>query len=249
MINFPRIKVRKMPELESSQDIPTSSRSSTSSFVKPELAKDCDCDHANQIKNRRQRGQQRRKQDNSTSQNKDNCLMVDNAIDLSATSASGIEPIVKVVTFQKNARARRVRHRNQISEKERHDIWYGDSDYKEIKRRAVETVKRMLKAEKRGEVFVDDDNYSARGLESRMKKNATERKKFKTYARDLVLDEQEEQNDLGIICPGRIRRAYLKVSSIAITKAQAVGRKDTEAVNNTSLPEILQIINIEHNSI
>jgi len=249
MINFPRIKVQKMPKLETSQDTSTSSRSSTSSFIKPELSKDRDCEHVNQIKDRRQRGQQRRKQDNSTSQNKDNSLMVHNSIGLSATSASGIDPIVKkVVTFQKTARARRVRPRNQYSEKERHDIWYGDSDYKEIKRRALETVKRMLKAEKRGG-FVDDDNYSARGLESRMKKNAIERKKFKTYARDLVLGEQEEQNDLGIICPGRISRIYLEASSIAITKAQAVGRKDTEAVNNISLPEILQIINIEHNSI
>jgi hypothetical protein len=248
MINFSRIKVQKMSELESSQDTSTSSRSSTSSFIKPELSKDRDCDHVNQIKNRRQRGQQRRKQDNSMSENKDNSLTVHNEIGLSPTSASAIDPIVKVVTFQKTARVRRVRPRNQYGEKERHDIWYGDSDYKEIKRRAVETVKRMLKAEKRGG-FVDDDSYSARGLESRMKKNAIERKKFKTYARDLVLGEQEEQNDLGIICPGGIRRVYLKASSIALTKAQAAGRKDAEAVNNTSLPEILQIINIEHDSI
>jgi hypothetical protein len=150
---------------------------------------------------------------------------------------------VKTVSFEKTARVRRVRPRNHFTKEEQEDMWYNDNDYSEIKRRAVETVKKMLKGEKSGG-FVDDNNYTSRGLECRMKKNAVERKEFKAFARSLVLEEQEDQNQKGIICSGRLRKVYLKASSISSVKAQSAGRKDAEAVNDIDLYQLLRIINL-----
>ena len=124
-------------------------------------------------------------------------------------------------------------------------MWYSEAEYGFIKQGAIDTVKKMLKGEKSGG-FVDDDDYSARGLECRMKKNAIQRKEFKAFARELVLAEQEDQNERGIVCSSSLRKVYLKASSISSKKAQVAGRKDAEAVDDIQLSEILPIITLEH---
>jgi len=225
--------------------------SSISSFQKPEYSKDSDCGVPNQIQTKTQirRSKQQRKKGNNTNQVKKSCLKSQKNADSSATSLSGTDPrTVKTVSFEKTARVRRVRPRSHFSKEEQEDMWYNDDDYSEIKRRAVETVKKMLKGEKSGG-FVDDDNYTSRGLECRMKKNAVERKEFKAFARSLVLEEQEDQNQKGIMCAGRLRKVYLKASSISSVKAQNAGRKDAVAVNDIDLYQILRIINFEHNNL
>jgi hypothetical protein len=219
------------------------------SFEKPELSKDCDYDARNQIQTKRRRSQQRQEKDIYTNKMHKSSMKSQHNVDPSATSLSGIDPVaVKAVNFEKAARVRRVRPLNQFSKTEREAMWYTDNEYTDIKRRAVETVKRMIKGEKSGG-FVDDDNYTARGLECRMKKNAVERKRFKSFARGLVLEEQDYQNETEIVCSGRLRKVYLKSSSIASMKAQDTGQKDAEAVNDVSLHEIRRIINLENNNL
>lgn len=243
IVNFPRIHVKKSSELES---LPISSMSSISSFQKPEYSKDSDRVVPNQIQTKAQirRSKQQRKKGTNTNQIKRSCLKSLKNPNSSATSLSGTDPrTVKTVSFEKTARVRRVRPRNHFTKEEQEDMWYNDNDYSEIKRRAVETVKKMLKGEKSGG-FVDDNNYTSRGLECRMKKNAVERKEFKAFARSLVLEEQEDQNQKGIICSGRLRKVYLKASSISSVKAQSAGRKDAEAVNDIDLYQLLRIINL-----
>jgi len=209
--------------------------STPSSFEKPELSKACDSGARNKIQTKRRRSQQQQEKDSNTNQIRKSSMKAQNNVDPSATSLSGIDPVaVKAVTFEKTARVRRVRPRSQISQTEREAMWYNDNDYTDIKRRAVETVKRMMKGEKSEEDFVDDDNYTSRGLECRMKKNAVERKRFKSYARGLVLEEQDYQNETGIMCSGRLRKVYLKSSSIALMKAQDNGQKDAEAIHDVS---------------
>lgn len=251
MINFPRIHtMKKISRLESStQKTTTSSMSAPSSFEKPELSKAGDSGARNKIQTKRRRSQQQQhEKDSNTNQIRKSSVKSQNNVEPSATSLSGIDPVaVKAVTFEKTARVRRVRPRSQFSQTEREAMWYSDNDYTDIKRRAVETVKRMMKGEKSGG-FVDDDNYTSRGLECRMKKNAVERKRFKSYARGLVLEEQDYQNETGIMCPGRLRKVYLKSSSIALMKAQDNGQKDAEVTNDVSLCEIRRI-NLENNNL
>jgi len=78
----------------------------------------------------------------------------------------------------------------------------------------------------------NDDNggYTSRGLECRTKHAARQRKEFKLYARELVLEEQQNQiNDYtGGIDPNRLRHVYLDASIVALTKAQMFGRMDAE---------------------
>lgn len=248
MINFSSIHLEKKSALESStqSSVMSSFSSALSSFEKPELSKDDDCGDLldTQNKTRWRRCQQRQKQPTSTN----HCSKAQHLTDKSTTSANGNSlNVVKAVNFQKTARVRRVRPRNQYTKQEQEAMWYNDNEYADIKRQAVDTVKRMIKGEKKGG-FVDDDHYTARGLECRMKKIAVQRKEMKVFARRLVLAEQENQNDSGIKNYDRIRKVYLKVSSMASLKAQNTGLKDAKAVNDMSLSEILRIISIEHSN-
>ncbi len=243
MITLPRIHVKNTSSLESSKHESAMS-TSASSFQKPELSKGNDCGVTRSIENEPQRrvGQHQQINDADSNQSRKSCLKSTNIINSSTTDSSK----VKSVKFEKTARVRRVRPRTHFSKTERENMWYSDDDYTSIKRGAMETVKKMLKAEKFGGL-VDDEDYTARGLECRMKKNAIQRKEFKAFARDLVLSEQEDQNEKGIVCSSRLRKVYLKASSISSTKAQIAGRKDADAINDICLSEIMSMINIDHN--
>eukprot|EP00535_Pseudo-nitzschia_heimii_P009502 CAMPEP_0197184198 /NCGR_PEP_ID=MMETSP1423-20130617/9430_1 /TAXON_ID=476441 /ORGANISM="Pseudo-nitzschia heimii, Strain UNC1101" /LENGTH=213 /DNA_ID=CAMNT_0042634963 /DNA_START=26 /DNA_END=664 /DNA_ORIENTATION=+ len=213
MINFPRKHSKKVSALESSaqKSIMSSLSSSFSSFERSELSKDCGCDSPLGFESNAQ-----------------------HLINSSTISVSGNSPVLKAVSFKKNARVRRVRPRNQYTKKEREDMWYSDDEYADIKKQAVDTVKRMIKGERKGR-FVEDHNYTARGLECRMKKNAVQRKEMKVFARRLVLDEQKLQSESGMASPDRLRKAYLKISSFASVKAQDLAQKDAKVVNDITL--------------
>ena len=172
------------------------------------------------------------------------------------------------VRFEKTAKVKRVRPLSQYSVEEREDIWYTESEYTYIKRRVVVTVKMMMRNDKKKQQYqqqnggsinsfaddsdfesVENDDHTIRGLECRTRKAAQQRKGFKMYARDLVLDEQENQIDSGM-SPNMIRKAYLEASIVSLRKAQAYGRMDEEAVknnNNNSLQEILSTLKLEQN--
>jgi len=132
------------------------------------------------------------------------------------------------------------------SAEELEQLWYTESECIDIKRRAVETVKMMMKGKKRSGGFIETDDHTARGLECRIQEAAIERKEFKAFARDLVLEEQEDQNDQGIKSSSRLRKVHLKASSVSSKKAVEYGRKDAEAVNENCLQEVLKVIKLEH---
>lgn len=238
------MNVKKTSSIDSSKHESALS-TSTSSFQKPELTKDSDYDGARIIENEPDRQVDQHQQIEKSGSNpiRKSCLISTTNIDSSSTDSSK----VKSVNFERTARVRRVRPRTHFSQKEQENMWYSEDDYISIKRGAMETVKKMLKAEKVGG-FVDDENYCSRGLECRMKKNAIERKEFKAFARELVLREQDDQNNKGILCTSRLRKVYLKASSISLTKAQLAGSRDSEAVGDICLSDLMSIVNIEHNN-
>lgn len=73
------------------------------------------------------------------------------------------------------------------------------------------------------------------------------RKEFKAYARELVLEEQENQREEGMLCWQRIRKAYLDPSTSAIRQAHMYARQDARDVRDERLPEILGQIRRQYN--
>eukprot|EP00532_Pseudo-nitzschia_australis_P019535 CAMPEP_0168304010 /NCGR_PEP_ID=MMETSP0142_2-20121227/45090_1 /TAXON_ID=44445 /ORGANISM="Pseudo-nitzschia australis, Strain 10249 10 AB" /LENGTH=279 /DNA_ID=CAMNT_0008255085 /DNA_START=154 /DNA_END=993 /DNA_ORIENTATION=- len=161
-------------------------------------------------------------------------------------------PIVgktKTVNFEKIARVKRIKPRYQYSEQQHRDMWYSQSEYVEIKQRVLVTIKKMKGEKSRSKLFTDDDEQTARGLESRTRSASKERREFKITACRFVLDEQEHQDDLGINNPNRLRKKYLTASVVASSKALEVGRKDAEtAAKDISLKEVLRVLRREHSS-
>merc|ERR1719148_21913 len=104
MINFPMNHIKKISGLVSSKH--ASSVSSVSSFRKPDLSKECECGNPNQIQTKTQMrpAPQQRKNDTSTNRIRPITSMNDTGT-----------VVVKAVTFEKTARVRRVRPRNQYS--------------------------------------------------------------------------------------------------------------------------------------
>ncbi len=245
MINVPRLNSKNVSlestTRESAMSEEEALASSTSSFQKPELSKQSTYGEStsNEIEIQRRRGLHQ--EDTHFVPKRRSCLKSNNTMSAPNTAPRG----EKSVNFEKTARVRRVRTRNHFSKQEQESMWYSDDEYASIKRGAVDTVRRMLKGQKSGG-FVDDENYSARGLECRMKKTAVQRKEFKAFARELVLTEQEDQNARGIFCSSRLRKVYLQASSIASMKAQAAAQKDEQAVNDLHLSDILPIFTLEH---
>jgi len=143
----------------------------------------------------------------------------------------------RTVTFAKTAKVKVVRMRHQYSPKEQEDMWYCDVDYATIKRRAAETVRLMMACEKHNITFLEDELQTARGLENKTRIAAAKRKEFKSFAKELVLNEQHYQkyesnsNLAGMVLDHeRIRFAYLEASTVALKEAHERGLKDQEAV-------------------
>mmetsp|Transcript_919 Transcript_919/g.1968 ORF Transcript_919/g.1968 Transcript_919/m.1968 type:complete len:264 (-) Transcript_919:90-881(-) len=259
IMTFRRMSIKKV----SGSVSPPSRRpvESSSSFYKPNSTKKCDDAHISQdIRRestlRRLSGKGLRDNKSSSSKQMDlSSTQSKNDIDDSSTSVTSTssnseqQPIAKkTVTFDKIARVKRVKPRYYYTEEQHRKMWYDDDDYADIKNGAVETVKMMMKSTRSGDNFVDDDDYTSRGLECRTRVAATERKQFKEYARLLVLDEQEDQDELGFRSVTRLRRMYLKASNVSSAKARELGQKDAEAANDDSLQEILALVRQEHAS-
>lgn len=239
MINFRRLHIKKISVLESSSSSsPSPTYSSTSSFYKPGSTKKldsvCPTEVQESITYSRRQGHDVEKKEDPRGISIYSYKTRDNSVSSSKTIHDYHPEVRKTVKFEKTAKVKRVRPRHEYSQEELELIWYNENDYSEIKKRAVDTVKRMIKCKRSGG-FAENEDFSARGLECRLKEPAIERKEFKAYARSLVLEEQEDQNDRGIKSTTRIRKIYLKASIVSSKKAQDLGRKDAEAVSDNSL--------------
>ena len=163
----------------------------------------------------------------------------------------------RTVRFEKTAKVKRIRPRHQYSVKELEEMWYTERDYAEIKRHVVETVKLMMKRNNNSKKqqnqnqnqhqgsknssanydfneSIENNDHTIRGLECRTKKAAMQRKETKMYARNRVLEEQENQIDqyTKVISHNMIRKVYLDASIVSSRKAQEYGRMDEEAAKN-----------------
>jgi hypothetical protein len=138
------------------------------------------------------------------------------------TSTNPSTQQLKKISFARTAKVKKVRSRQHYTEEERDGMWYTPDEYINIKKRAVQTL-RMMMADPS---FRDDANHTSRGLECRTKDAARQRKEFKAHARELVLEEQENQREVGVRSPGRLRDAYQEMSVTAARQAQMFAQRD-----------------------
>lgn len=158
------------------------------------------------------------------------------------------EPPKKMVTFAKTAKVKKVRSRAHFTAAERDAMWLAPDDYVFFKKDALETLKHMhqtatVTVEGDGSesiTFYEDDDHTMRGLESRTKEAATRRKEFKAYSRELVLEEQENQREAGVVSDERLRNAYLETSVTAIQQARWYGEQDEDDVSDERLASIMR---------
>jgi len=99
-----------------------------------------------------------------------------------------------MVTFSKRVRVKKVRSYRNYTQAELDATWHTPEDYQQIKNLCIRTLKLMHSAGAGN--FIDDDEWTQRGLEVRAKKAAQVRKENRAFATNAVLDEQDHQEAL-----------------------------------------------------
>lgn len=121
-------------------------------------------------------------------------------------------------------------------------MWYTAEEYVNIKKGAVQTLRVMMADPS----FRDDLDRTSRGLESRTKDAARRRKEFKAHSRELVLEEQENQKEVGVHSPGRLRNAYHEMSMTAMRQARLLAQRDEDEKVNEPLDYIVKVVRFEN---
>lgn len=148
----------------------------------------------------------------------------------------------RTVHFAKTAKVKKVRSRQHYTAEECDGMWHTADEYAAIKKRALATLKLMVYSPN----FKESDDHTDRGLENRTKNAAQKRKEFKAYARELVLEEQENHKEAGVKSPGRLRKACLETSLTSTLQARENGKRDQDAVQHESLEAILGQLKLEY---
>ena len=110
-------------------------------------------------------------------------------------------PVSRNIHFSPTVEVRVTLHVNDYTDSERHATWYTCVDLKEIQDERLETIQAII-----NQNFVEDDDHSARGLETPEEKQ--QREENTLLAIDCVLEEQDLQNQEGIDDPDYIALLY-----------------------------------------
>lgn len=162
--------------------------------------------------------------------------------DVAASMPSPPTPQTKKVSFARTAKVKKVRSRQHYTEEERDGMWYTPSEFVDIKKRAVQTLRIMMADPS----FRDDLDHTSRGLETRTKDAAQRRKEFKAHSRELVLEEQENQREAGVYNSMRLRNAYQEMSLTAIRQARVFAQRDEQERVNEPIDYIVKLVKFEH---
>ena len=119
---------------------------------------------------------------------------------------------------------------NEYTQQEVDEMWMTPLEQQQNRNALKEEIKFMMACQQTGRPFVEDDVHTARGLEFRLRDAAIQRKQFKDYARDCVLDEQDYQLSRGIQSPHMIRKAYMEASHMASQRAIEFGKRDADEI-------------------
>ncbi|CAB9526577.1 expressed unknown protein [Seminavis robusta] len=122
------------------------------------------------------------------------------------------------VKFSEDIQSEEVEHLDDLPGDE---IWYSPEEYGEIKARNTYIV-RLIKAGN----FTEDDDFSCRGLEHKLKEVFRQRRANKFNALNAVLEEQDRQITRGIVDDKLISAVYQTVSVRCQESANTIAFRD-----------------------
>jgi len=143
---------------------------------------------------------------------------------------------MKQVCFDTEAYMTMVLHHSEFTWKERQSTWYSKADYTRMSKENKPTVQLMrngrlvwdndLTNNDNNDIYYGDDVHCTRGLEHRVSKRATERKRVRNEAWKSVFDEQSRQEDQGIQNIDDIAMQYKIACNICGFLAYNIGLTD-----------------------
>jgi hypothetical protein len=128
----------------------------------------------------------------------------------------------KSVTFNRRVRFKNIRHIDDFSDREYFATWYVEEDLEAIFNHCVETVTKMV----HGEVVLEEEGFSPRGLEYKTPTGSKERRQSKDRGLHIVLEEQESQRLSGIRDPERIAKLYREAGAHSRRACRLLALKD-----------------------
>ena len=114
--------------------------------------------------------------------------------------------------------------RHDMTDEEIIATWYQDEEYSKITKDCCKQIKKMEKGE-----ALKDKKYCSRGLETHTKLHSKAKTLNREEAIDAVLDEQEEQQALGVVDEEAIAQCYQTFSSSCQLWAHTIGLRDQRA--------------------
>lgn len=120
-------------------------------------------------------------------------------------STSTVQPLCfsakKSLSFASFIKVRETLHLNEYSDEERQAVWYTEKEFRTMEEERFESIQAIEE-----HIFVEDDQNTARGLETSKERLAREEIAFVTV--DCVLDEQHFQLEEGYDDPLYIAGIY-----------------------------------------
>ena len=131
----------------------------------------------------------------------------------------------KRVSFHGSVKVWPYLHKNDLSDEERANVWYNESECLSMRAECSHTVQ----LHKQGKIRKDCTLWCFRGLELRTSEGAARRRENKYLAWDTVLNEQETQYVLGDFDAEIIASRYHAITAASRQAALANALQDAEA--------------------
>jgi hypothetical protein len=137
------------------------------------------------------------------------------------------------ISFKETVSVRPIAHMNDMTKSHIRAVWYEQSEFDEIKKRFLQTIRLMSFHE--NQIIVDnndDDNHCIRGLEYRTSEGAAIRQENKWNALNAVLDEQDRQRQLGTRNDKLLCQVYMRENRLSRLNALKLGILDEKAAKS-----------------
>ena len=132
----------------------------------------------------------------------------------------------RTVTFASQINVQEIPHLKDIPKEEVHSTWYDNTDFENIKKSIIVTIRMMMANKPIG------DDQCTRGLEFRTPAGAKLRKKNKLEALTAVWNEQVAQWQAGVTDDEAIREVYVRATAPCQDTALRAGAHDAKDVQN-----------------
>lgn len=129
------------------------------------------------------------------------------------------------VNFYPRVRIMRVPNRCSLLKAQVKRVWYNRDEFKDIRQECYETIKMMQE----GELVDEEEGFSARGLEYKTQAAYKARQRNKLEIRQVVFEEQQFQQEVGMPDPEWLARVSREQSRSCVEGALEMARRDEEA--------------------